>query len=232
MPRSIRPSAASGLGRDGRPGLDDLRSFASGRGSRAPWRGGASLAGRSASSRLRAILSIRPRGPPPVDGWFRPLEARERAVRTKAPGASTSRRVYGRPRSSVKPRPAPGGPGVARVGPGWLARVRPGSTLSRAPARRESGAGPRWSFFQFTNRGGGTEGSAPTRAPFSRFRRLVHARNAAWGPSVAASIGCVVTYYHAGWYPGSSGRAAAAQTRIRAFISGGGVGREPTSPTS
>lgn len=70
MPRSIRPSAASGLGRGGRPGSVDRRSCASGLESRVPWRGGASLAGRSASSRLRVILSMRPRGPPPVVGRF------------------------------------------------------------------------------------------------------------------------------------------------------------------
>jgi hypothetical protein len=70
VPRSIRPSAASGLGRGGRPGSVDRRSFASGLESRVPWRGGASLAGRSASSRLRAILSMRPRGPPLVVGRF------------------------------------------------------------------------------------------------------------------------------------------------------------------
>ena len=70
MPRSIRPSAASGRERGGRPGSVDHRSTSSGHESRVPWRGGASLAGRSASSRLRAILSMRPRGPPPVVGRF------------------------------------------------------------------------------------------------------------------------------------------------------------------
>jgi len=102
LPRSIRPSAASGRERGGRPGSVDRRSTSSGHENRVPWRGGASLAGRSASSRLRAILSIGPRGPPPAVGCFRPLKARERAVRTKAPGASTSERVYGPLRASVK----------------------------------------------------------------------------------------------------------------------------------
>jgi hypothetical protein len=68
VPLSIRPSAASGPGRGGRPGSVDRRSCASGLESRVPWRGGASLADRSASSRLRVILSMRPRGPPPVAG--------------------------------------------------------------------------------------------------------------------------------------------------------------------
>ena len=115
MPLSIRPSAASGPGRGGRPGSVDRRSFASGLESRVPWRGGASLADRSASSRLRVILSMRPRGRPRLPEGFRPLEARERAVRTKAPGASTSGRVYGRPRSSVNR--APGGSASGRPGP-------------------------------------------------------------------------------------------------------------------
>jgi hypothetical protein len=70
VPRSIRLSAASGLGRGGRPGSVDRRSCASGLESRVPWRGGASLADRSASSRLRVILSMRPGGPPPVVGRF------------------------------------------------------------------------------------------------------------------------------------------------------------------
>lgn len=82
------------------------------------------MAGRSASSRLRAILSIGPRGPPPAVGCFRPLKARERAVRTKAPGASTSERVYGPLRASVKR-------GEAGV------EARPGAIRGRAPRRSQ-----------------------------------------------------------------------------------------------
>jgi hypothetical protein len=85
-PRSrLRPSsAASGLEPAERPEHAGHRSSSSGPGSRVPLRGGASWAGRSASSGLCAILSIRPRGL-----GFRPLEARERAVRPMALGASS-----------------------------------------------------------------------------------------------------------------------------------------------
>ena len=83
---SVRPSAAFDRVPVERPGLDGRRSTSSGRGSRVPWRDGASWAGRSASSGLSGILSIRPRGRSCLD----PLEARKRAGRPKARGASSS----------------------------------------------------------------------------------------------------------------------------------------------
>ena len=58
----VRLSAAFDRERDVWPGLAGRRPTSSGRGSRAPWRGGASWADRSASSGLSGILSIRPRG--------------------------------------------------------------------------------------------------------------------------------------------------------------------------
>ncbi len=91
-PRSpVRRSAACGRARGVRPGSVGHRGSASGHESRAPWRDGASLAGRSASSGLCAILSIRPR----VRRCYRPLKARERAGRTQALGALDVRADYG-----------------------------------------------------------------------------------------------------------------------------------------
>jgi hypothetical protein len=73
----------------------------SGRGSRVPWRGGASWAGRSASSSLRAILSIRPRG----SVRRRPQKARKRADRPEpGRGAFNVRRMIGRARSQRQTR--------------------------------------------------------------------------------------------------------------------------------
>ena len=63
VPRPIvRPSAAFGREHGAWPGPAGRRPTSSWRGSRAPWRGGASWADRSASSGLSGILSIRPRG--------------------------------------------------------------------------------------------------------------------------------------------------------------------------
>ena len=64
VPRSVvRPSAASDREPAGWPGCGDPLSSSCGRGSRVPWRDGASWAGRSASSSgLSEILSVRPRG--------------------------------------------------------------------------------------------------------------------------------------------------------------------------
>ncbi len=137
MPRSIRPSAASGRERGGRPGSVDHRSTSSGHESRVPWRGGASWADRSVSSRLRAILSIRPRGPPSAVGCFRLMKARERAVRTKAPGASTSGRVYGPLRASVKQR-AHGD----ELRSGQMVRVSPGSPHKDTPRQYPDSRAP------------------------------------------------------------------------------------------
>ena len=64
---AVRPSGASDRGPGVRPGRGVRPSSSCGRGSRAPWRDGASWAGRSASSGLRAILSIRPRGSSVID---------------------------------------------------------------------------------------------------------------------------------------------------------------------
>ena len=63
VPRSVvRPSAASDRGPVVLRPRVDRRESASGLGSRVPWRGVASWAGRSASSGLSGILSCRPRG--------------------------------------------------------------------------------------------------------------------------------------------------------------------------
>jgi hypothetical protein len=63
VPRSlVRPSGASDREPGAPPGRDGRRRSSSGRESRVPWRDDAFWAGRSASSGLRAILSIRPRG--------------------------------------------------------------------------------------------------------------------------------------------------------------------------
>src|SRR3954452_10647328 len=59
---TVRLSAAFDRERDGPPGCAGRRPTSSGHESRAPWRGGASWADRSASSGLSGILSIRPRG--------------------------------------------------------------------------------------------------------------------------------------------------------------------------
>lgn len=84
----VRPSAACVRALGARRRCVGPRWSSSGRGSRAPWRDGAFWAERSASWGLRAILSIRPRG-----CRSRPLEARRRAGRSGAQGASTSRRL-------------------------------------------------------------------------------------------------------------------------------------------
>ena len=116
-PRSpVRPSAVCGRARGVRPGSDGRRGSASGRGSRAPWLDDASWAGRSASSGLCAILSIRPR----VRRCYRPLEARERAGRTRALGASDVRADYGTGREGCQTfgelRHRPDRPAPAAVG--------------------------------------------------------------------------------------------------------------------
>ena len=117
--RCFRPLARRPRARADRP------ASSSGRGSRAPWRDGASWAEMSACpSGLSVILSIRP-----WDPELRPLEARKRAERPEA-----RRRVfvvrggYG----------APGG--VSNDGAGPVARAR---TVTRArPARRVAAGGP------------------------------------------------------------------------------------------
>jgi hypothetical protein len=82
------------------------------------------LAGRSASSGLCAILSIRPR----VRRCYRPLEARERAGRTQALGALDVRADYGTGRKGCQtsPRPRRGfsGPSSGWVDQGHRAAVR------------------------------------------------------------------------------------------------------------
>jgi len=94
----------------------------------------------------RVCARSSPSGPvarPRLTDVFRPLEARERAVRTKAPGASTSGRVYGRPRSSVNRARRRAWPAWRRGWPAWRAGpvrlgckcLSPGSGFCRsAPA--------------------------------------------------------------------------------------------------
>ena len=86
---SLRPSGASDREPAVRRERGDRPSFSSGRGSRAPWRDGASWAGRSASSGLRVILSIRPRGLVSCvtpRGTQTRLGAQERIRRVRRPG--------------------------------------------------------------------------------------------------------------------------------------------------
>ena len=84
---SVRPTGVFDREPGVRQGRVDRRWTSSGRGSRAPWRDGASWAGRSASSGLRGILSIRPRGL--VEG-LRPLEAPNAPWRPSALARSSS----------------------------------------------------------------------------------------------------------------------------------------------
>ena len=89
----VRPTGVFDRGPGVRPGRGVRPDFSCGRGSHVPWRGDASWAGRSASSGLCAILSIRPRG----IVRYRPQKARKRADRpTHGRGAFIVRRMIGR----------------------------------------------------------------------------------------------------------------------------------------
>jgi hypothetical protein len=89
----VRPTGVFDRAPGVRPGRGVRPDFSCGRGSRVPWRGDASWAGRSASSGLCAILSIRPRG----FVRHRPQKARKRADRPMhGRGAFIVRRMIGR----------------------------------------------------------------------------------------------------------------------------------------
>ena len=114
----VRPTGACDRGPGVRPGRGVRPSSSYGRGSRAPWRGGASWAGRSASSSLRAILSIRPRG----SVRHRPQKARKRADRPMhGRGAFNVRRMIGRARSAASNERR--GPVAARARPSPTRRL-------------------------------------------------------------------------------------------------------------
>jgi hypothetical protein len=88
VPRPVvRPSAASDREPAGWPGYGDPLSSSCGRGSRVPWRDGASWAGRSASSSGLLESSPSDLGERPLR---LPLEARKRAGTPRAHGASSS----------------------------------------------------------------------------------------------------------------------------------------------
>ena len=99
----------------------------------------------------------------PESIWTAPIECQTSAGSGRARGGSR-------------------GPGVARAG---AARVHAESGAGSTGVRRGSSLvvlpvyQPGWWYGRF----------CANQGPFLRFRRLVHARNAAWGPSVAASIG-------------------------------------------
>ena len=91
-PRLVRRRGACDRERGVRRGCGGRPSSSSGPESRAPWRGGASLADRSASSELRAILSIRPRGNPVGvrPGRHTNAPAHRSAERVRRPGDDRS----------------------------------------------------------------------------------------------------------------------------------------------
>src|SRR3954447_3059552 len=131
----VRASAASDHEPVVRQGRGGHRSSSSGRGSRVPWRDDASLAGRSASSGLSGILSIRPRGrshpsspkgtqtrPAPTGAW-RVLV--RRMIGPAGNGCQTSWRSTGS-REAVAGRSSAGavGPSV-HAGVWWRANAPP-----------------------------------------------------------------------------------------------------------
>jgi len=129
VPRSVvRPTGACDREPGVRPGRGVRPSSSSGRGSRVPWRGGASWAGRSASSCLRGILSVGPRGSVILDP--------ERHANAPAPPRGVARSSFGDDRSGPKrvsnePEAVLAGPGAgAEAGPREVAR-RPGQARSR-----------------------------------------------------------------------------------------------------
>ena len=185
--RLVRPTGAFDPEPGVRPGHGGRPRTSSGRGSRVPWRDGASWAERSASSGLRGILSIRPRGlvnlvtpggtrtrPAPHGAWrvLRPgddrpgPEAVSNVGRTprNAPGRRASEGPDGTPRSPVMRYPQ----GVCRnrvAGP----RVR--CYLSKPSPPRPPSPRPRWTGSESARRpapaGSGTHPEAPRHRPRS-----------------------------------------------------------------
>jgi hypothetical protein len=158
-PRSIvRPTGASDL-EPGAPPERDVRPLTScGLGSRAPWRGGASWAGRSASSSgWRAILSIRPWG---IPSGFCPQRHANAPVARTGRGASVVRGMIGPPgkgcqtsrtlpRAAAKPAAVPTSPleTIAETDTPWeyrriaLRRPRRGAIFRHPGSPHRSGIG-------------------------------------------------------------------------------------------
>ena len=118
---TVRLSAAFDRELGGPPGCAGRRPTSSGHGSRAPWRGGASWADRSASSGLSGILSIRPRGrsvTTPKRHANAPGARKRTARRRPADDRPRPRRVSNTvaraPRDPPSARPLAPGPGDRR----------------------------------------------------------------------------------------------------------------------
>jgi hypothetical protein len=132
---AVRPTGACDREPGARPGRGVRPSSSCGRESRAPWRGDASWAGRSASSSLPGILSIRPRGPV----RRRPSEGTQtrRSPETRA-GAFSVRRIIGggRPdRQTFGPRHRPATD--APADPGLCSRTAKGAASDTPREYRE-----------------------------------------------------------------------------------------------
>ena len=161
----VRPSGAFDHEPGVRQGRVDRRWTSSGRGSRAPWRDGASWAGRSASSGLRGILSIRPRGL--VDGDTTP-GGTKRAVAPIGAGAFVVRGMIGPARNGCQTvRLQPAG---ACAHEGWRSlgerdrSCRPGPTSAREAARYDTPWGYRGIALRGPERGAIFRGPRPGNA--------------------------------------------------------------------
>jgi hypothetical protein len=133
-PRSlVRPSAACDRGRGVRRRCVGRRWSSSGRGSRAPWRDAAFWAERSASSGVRAILSIRPRGlsiSTPRGTQTRQALTSAGRVDVRAIMEPTVGGVKHRRPAWPRPRGAEGGRAGACRGEVWGERIRRGAACS------------------------------------------------------------------------------------------------------